>query len=377
VYLARDARLGREVAIKAHHAAGGARRLHLEAVAMARLAHPNVVAVFEVGDLAGRPFVVMEYVTGTTLRGWLAAAPRSVDEILAMVIAAGEGVAAANDAGLVHRDIKPENVLIGADGRARVGDFGLACELDANEAPQIQPHVPEYLIGPVTRTGAMRGTPAYMSPEQFAGMPVDARADQFAFCVTAWEALWGERPFAGSTVVHLYAAITLGNRRAPPRSPKVPSRVRAALERGLSVDPADRFATMHELLDALRPVPARRRPWLVTAGAIAAAGVAALVLMRGPSQPVRDSAVVAELVAVRTDQGRRQAGLASPVPASASQTGVGRFRLRGVGADVAPADEAEVQAVIPTPVAGWIACALARSCHWMVQATVPAQLVFE
>src|SRR4051812_38454199 len=133
VYVARDATLGREVAIKVHHHAGGAERLRREAVAMARLAHPNVVTVFEVGQLDRRPFVVMEYIAGTTLRAWLAAAPRSVREILAMVIAAGEGLAAAHAAGLIHRDFKPENVMIGSDGRARVGDFGLARELDSRD----------------------------------------------------------------------------------------------------------------------------------------------------------------------------------------------------------------------------------------------------
>ena len=302
VYVARDATLGREVAIKVHHAAGGAHRLRREAVAMARLAHPNVVTVFEVGDLAGRPFVVMEYVTGTTLRAWLAAEPRSVREILAMVLAAGEGLAAAHDAGLVHRDVKPENVLIGADGRARVGDFGLARELDSLDEPRAPVDASvENLMTPVTQTGAVLGTPAYMSPEQFAGAPVDARADQFAFCVTAWEALWRERPFAGASYAQLHAAIALGTRRPPPSTPKVPGRVRLALERGLSVDPANRFPTMHVLLDAMRPATRRRRRWLFAGAAIPAAGIAAFLGLRGAPEPACDTAGLAELAAIRTD----------------------------------------------------------------------------
>ncbi len=302
VYVARDATLGREVAIKVHHAAGGARRLRREAVAMARLAHPNVVTVFEVGELSGRPFVVMEYVPGTTLRAWLATAPRGVREILAMVIAAGEGLAAAHDAGLVHRDIKPENVLVGVDGRARVGDFGLARELDSKEEVSIEPSASvEDLRAPVTQTGSVMGTPAYMAPEQFAGAPVDARADQFAFCVTAWEALWGERPFAGSSLVQLHTAILQGARRSPPPTPKVPARVRAALERGLSVAPADRFATMHALLGAMRPPARRRARGFVAGGAIAVAGLAAVIVMHGTAGPSCDAAGIAELSAVRTD----------------------------------------------------------------------------
>jgi tetratricopeptide (TPR) repeat protein/predicted Ser/Thr protein kinase len=302
VYVARDATLGREVAIKVHHAAGGAQRLRREAVAMARLAHPNVVTVFEVGELASRPFVVMEYVTGTTLRAWLAAERRGVREILAMVIAAGEGLAAAHDAGLIHRDVKPENVLIGVDGRARVGDFGLARELDSTDDLQVPPDLSvENLMTPVTQTGVVLGTPAYMSPEQFAGAPVDARADQFAFCVTAWEALWGERPFAGASYAQLHAAIALGTRRPPPSTPKVPAGVRLALERGLAVDPADRFPTMHALLDAMRPAARRRRRWLLAATAIPTAGIAAAALWPGAPGPSCDAAGIAELAAVRTD----------------------------------------------------------------------------
>ena len=303
VYVARDATLGREVAIKVHHTAGGAQRLRREAVAMARLAHPNVVTVFEVGDLAGRPFVVMEYITGTTLRAHLAAARPGVRGVLALLIAAGEGLAAAHDAGLVHRDIKPENVLIGADGRARVGDFGLARELDSGDQPQPAATASASdLRTPVTQTGAVLGTPAYMAPEQFAGVPVDARADQFAFCVTAWEALWGERPFAGESFLQLNAAICLGQRRPPPALPKVPPRVRAALERGLSVDPGARFPGMHALLDAIRPPPLlRRRRWGLAAG-LAIAGAAALALLPGrDTGPSCDAAGAAELAGLRGD----------------------------------------------------------------------------
>ncbi|HEX3759179.1 MAG TPA: serine/threonine-protein kinase [Kofleriaceae bacterium] len=303
VYVARDATLGREVAIKVHHAGGGAQRLRREAVAMARLAHPNVVTVFEVGDLGGRPFVVMECIAGTTLRAHLAAAPRSVREVLALLIAAGEGLAAAHDAGLVHRDIKPENVLVGSDGRARVGDFGLARELDSADAPEDPADGPpsiEDLRTPVTLTGAVMGTPAYMAPEQFAGAPVDARADQFAFCVTAWEALWRQRPFAGASYAELSAAIRGGQRRPPPAAPKVPARIRAALERGLATDPAARFPTLHALLDAMRPLRGRRWRWLAAGGVVAAAAVAtALVVHRGA--PSCELAGDADLGGLRRD----------------------------------------------------------------------------
>ena len=313
VYVARDATLGREVAIKVHHAASGARRLRREAVAMARLAHPNVVTVFEVGDIGGRPFVVMEYIAGTTLRAHLAAAPRSVRDIVALLVAAGEGLAAAHDAGLVHRDVKPENVLVGADGRARVGDFGLARDRGAREpessddgpgAPieESSPSV-EDLRAPVTQTGAVMGTPAYMAPEQFAGAPVDARADQFAFCVTAWEALWGERPFAPqrSSYAQLSAASGLGERRAPPAAPRVPARIRAALERGLAIDPAARFATMHDLLGAMRPPRRELWRWLAAGAALAIAAACAALVLRGDPGPACDIAGDADLAGMRTD----------------------------------------------------------------------------
>jgi tetratricopeptide (TPR) repeat protein len=279
VYAARDRSLDRAVAIKVHHHAGGAGRLRREAIAMARLAHPNVVTVFEVGELERRPFVVMELVPGTTMREWLAAAPRKPREILAMLVGAGEGLAAAHAAGLVHRDFKPENVLIGSDGRPRVSDFGLARGLDSQDE---QPGAPSGDIATsMTVSGAVLGTPAYMAPEQIAGAAVDARADQFSFCVTAWEALYGQRPFPGANLELLRAAIESGARLQPPAGVRVPARVRAALDVGLAIDPADRFPTMGPLLDALRPRRTRAR-WAVAGGAVVAvAGTIAFVATRG------------------------------------------------------------------------------------------------
>jgi tetratricopeptide (TPR) repeat protein/predicted Ser/Thr protein kinase len=313
VYVARDASLGREVAIKVHHASGGALRLRREAVAMARLAHPNVVTVFEVGEVGGRPFVVMEYVLGQTLRAWLAEAPRGVRDILAKVIAAGEGLAAAHDAGLIHRDIKPENVLISVDGRARVGDFGLARDLiisgDAREdLPTLAVGEAEAvgasadaLMTPVTQTGAVLGTPAYMAPEQFAGAPVDARADQFAYCVTVWEALWQQRPFVGDSFEQLRTTLARGERRSPPTTPKVPARVRLALERGMAIDPAARFPSMHALLAAMRPPVPRRARWIAIGAAGVAIAIGAAVWPRGVAEASCANAGAAELAELRDD----------------------------------------------------------------------------
>lgn len=291
VYVARDQTLGRDVAIKLHHTRGGAARLRREAMAMARLAHPNVVTVFEVGELEQFPFVVMEYVPGTTLRAWLAEKPRSVEEILAMAVAAGEGLAAAHGAGLIHRDVKPENVLVGTDGRARMGDFGLARELDSQETEQ--PVDDAAGLATMTQTGAVMGTPAYMAPEQINGTGIDARTDQFAFCVTVWECLWGSRPFLGSKLSELMVAINTGKRQVPPPVPKVPARVRLALERGLSADLADRFPSMRALLDELR-VPAQRKRTAVvvaaTLGAVALGAAGYLTLARSTQVPCADIA---------------------------------------------------------------------------------------
>ncbi|MBL8743732.1 MAG: serine/threonine protein kinase, partial [Myxococcales bacterium] len=211
VLAAHDPELDRTVALKIlHESAGDERgelrdRLAREARAMAKLAHPNVVAVYDVGadPASGQLFVTMELVDGTTLRDWLRT-PRSSRAILDVFMAAGTGLAAAHAAGLVHRDFKPENVLVGRDGRVRVGDFGLARPprgAAASDAP---------LSPTLTRTGAIIGTPAYMAPEQFLGEAADARSDQFAFAVALFEALRGERPFAGASLRELSENVVAG-----------------------------------------------------------------------------------------------------------------------------------------------------------------------
>ena len=271
VYLAHDRSLRRDVALKLHRADGGADRLQREAFAMAKLAHPNVVNVFEVATYDDRLFVAMEYVKGGTLRTWLAAAPRSWREILAMLVDAGRGLAAAHAAGLIHRDFKPENVLVGEDGRPRVGDFGLARTHTSSRPPSVA-KTKDALAVAQTITQGLAGTPAYMAPEQMDGGYVGARCDQFAFCVVAWEALYGARPFAGATLAALHEAITK-HELARPSSP-VPERVRKVIERGLAVDPAARFPDMTALLAALRAAAAPRTTRNAVATAVAAVVVA-------------------------------------------------------------------------------------------------------
>ncbi len=265
VYAAHDPRLDRTIALKVLARAGEGpmanTRLIREAQAMARLRHPNVVAVHEVGTSGEQVFVAMELVEGGTLAEWIRGGPRPWRDVLALLIPAGRGLAAAHAAGLVHRDFKPANVLIGADGRAVVSDFGLA---RAGADPEVGLPLAEteataemqrsLLESPLTRTGALLGTPAYMSPEQFRGEPATPRSDVFAFCVVVWEAIFGRRPFAGETVAELITVIEDGRISPPPRSIGIPRALRLALMRGLSARSGDRYASMQELLAALERV---------------------------------------------------------------------------------------------------------------------------
>ncbi len=289
VYAAYDHELDRKLAIKLWHTSETASttgdvartRLLREAQALARLAHPNVVGVHDVGTVDGEVFVAMEYVDGETLEHWLTRTPHRWPEILATFMAAGQGLAAAHAAGLVHRDFKPENVMVGRDGRVRVMDFGLARASGAGGEQPTREDSPLDLE--LTRTGGLLGTPAYMPSEQFHGRTVDARSDQFAFCVALWEGLHGERPFAATTMAELITRVDAGEVSAVPRGAAAPVWLRRVLLRGLKPDPKDRYEDMPALLAALARDPRTRRRRLALAGLAASLIAAALLATRGES----------------------------------------------------------------------------------------------
>ena len=277
VYAADDPQLKRTVALKvlrpsalAHR--GASARLLREAQAMARLSHPNVVTVYDVGTVGEQVFLAMEYVEGVTLTRWLADRPRGHDEVLAAFVHAGEGLAAAHKAQLIHRDFKPDNVLVASDGRILVTDFGLACSPVDDEETELA--TPGSQPARLTAAGAVAGTPGFMAPEQLAGKPLDAKTDQFSFSVALYAALCGERPFASderATVPDEVSASPI-RRLTSAHGRKIPVRIRRVLVRGLSADPADRFPSMVALLAALTP----RRRWRV-----AAACTAVILLITG------------------------------------------------------------------------------------------------
>ncbi|MFL6293562.1 MAG: serine/threonine-protein kinase, partial [Thermoanaerobaculia bacterium] len=283
VYAAHDPELDRKVALKLLRpdrtgAAAEEHRLRLqrEAQAIARLSHPNVVAVYDAGTLGEQVFVAMEFVEGKTLRQWLSEGARPWEEIVKVFAAAGQGLAAAHDAGLVHRDFKPDNVLMGQDGRIKVADFGLARpmgELAGDAPPESGSGSGGLLASPLTQWGMVLGTPVYMAPEQLRGVAADARSDQFSFCVSLYEALYGERPFPGGNPREIAEAVTRGSVREEPQGSRVPARLRALLLRGLSRDPELRFSSMEELLHELgRDPSARRKKWLAAAAVFLVAG---------------------------------------------------------------------------------------------------------
>jgi tetratricopeptide (TPR) repeat protein/predicted Ser/Thr protein kinase len=244
VYLGLDAALGRKAAIKRvppeRSRPESSERLRNEARALARLSHPNVVQVYEVGEHEGQTFLAMEYVEGTTLTGWLKQS-HGWREILSVFVDAGRGLAAAHSAGVVHRDFKPDNVLIHASGRVCVADFGLAVA----DEPGADRH-------------EISGTVRYMSLEQLRGEAVDARSDQFSFCVALYEALWQQEPFDRATVASRVLALEEGRPKQPPRG-MVPRAVWRVVRRGLQRDPELRWPSFDELLAALQAIPIRRR----------------------------------------------------------------------------------------------------------------------
>jgi tetratricopeptide (TPR) repeat protein/predicted Ser/Thr protein kinase len=287
VYAAYDPELDRKVAVKVvrprmSSARDDHGRLLREAQAIAKLSHPNVVVVYDVGTIDERVFIAMEFVEGKTIGDWLREEKRSRSQILDVFLKAGAGLVAAHRAGLMHRDFKPDNVMIGTDGQVRVMDFGLARLVQSDEMPMPSPETIDetpsaptpssgaYLTASVTQTGVRLGSPAYMAPEQFLGKKTDARADQFSFCVALYEALYGERPFAGETALALQLRVLEGKLRPVPASSRVPSWLRRILLRGISISPDARFPSLDALLEALSNDPAKRaRKWIFVGTTIA------------------------------------------------------------------------------------------------------------
>lgn len=273
VYAAYDEQLDRKVAIKLLRPGTRSQsRLIREAQALARLSHPNVVQVYEIGARDGVQFIVMEFVDGQTLQGWAQAQERSRAEVLQVFRAAGAGLAAAHAKGLIHRDFKPDNVMISQDGRVLVMDFGLA-RGDADDEARPDLGRSSSLDLALTQTGARLGTPAYMSPEQLRGLPTDAKTDQFSFCVSLWQALYGQRPFSGSTWEELLEVVGSTSFDMPSES-DVPAWLRKLIERGLALDPQQRWPSMDALLEALSADPTRRRRWMLGLSGALALGLA-------------------------------------------------------------------------------------------------------
>ncbi|MBA3456260.1 MAG: protein kinase [Deltaproteobacteria bacterium] len=272
VHAAFDPELERKIALKVLRKAGNddARaRLLREARAMAKLSHPNVINVFDVGSADGEDFVAMELVDGGTLGDWLGHKQRDTSTIVAAFVAAGHGLAAAHAAGLVHRDFKPSNVLRSHAGKIVVTDFGLARADQIDDGARASSSEPTS-ESTRTRTGAILGTPAYMAPEQWTGGPIAATTDQFAFCVALWEALARERPYRGETLEELRTAVLTSTPRA---IDKIPRPLRAILRRGLEREGAQRWPSMQALLAALDGVGRRRRHWTALAAGVGVLGI--------------------------------------------------------------------------------------------------------
>jgi serine/threonine-protein kinase len=283
VLAAYDTRLNRRVALKllrprwSQEGCSSQMRLLREAQAMAQLNHPQVVHVYDSGRLEDDSvFIAMEYVEGQTLRQWLEQRPRSWREVLRAFLEAGQGLSAAHQAGLVHRDFKPDNVLVGLDGRVRVTDFGLALArntLDSGPQPEPRP-LPSTWDEPLTVSGMVLGTPRYMAPEQLRGQPVDARSDLFAFCVSLYEALYGQRPFPGENPAELTQAREEERIQPPPAQTDVPAWLGRVVRRGLRADPRRRPASLARLLEELQHDPEQRRwAWVRAAGLTAGMGL--------------------------------------------------------------------------------------------------------
>ncbi|MGE0547939.1 MAG: serine/threonine-protein kinase [Kofleriaceae bacterium] len=277
VVAAHDTELDRPVAIKLAHAASrdeaSSARLIREARALAQLTHPNVITIYDAGIVGDELFIVMELVEGGTLGEWLRRERRGWRAIVEVFLAAGRGLAAAHERDLIHRDFKPSNVLLGADMRPRVSDFGLVRVAGQSDEPRAAMPIVVDRNAVVTATGSVLGTPGYMAPEQIAGGVVDARSDQYAFCRSLHGALF-DQPRAD--------AFSGGARG------RVPATVRRALERGMQTDPERRFANIGELLGVLER--SLRHTKRLLAGAAMVLGLTAIgyAALTDPSAPSVD-----------------------------------------------------------------------------------------
>jgi len=302
VYSAYDPTLARKIAIKVLRVSNGhsdvdthsARaRMLREAQAMAMVGHPNLVQVFDVGTYMDDIFIAMEFVEGVTLRDWLANHDRrDWEAALKKFIAAARGLAAAHARFLIHRDFKPENVMVDGQGHVRVMDFGLARHT-GQEDPEATSETPPVMARPLTQTGMIMGTPAYMAPEQFLADYTDHRTDQFAFCVALFEALYGYRPFPGESMKVLARNVMRGEIILPSsHKHRVPDYVLTALLKGLQTDPEDRHENMGMLSDALTVEPDdsnSRPPWLLYLASILVALIGVLLYLRTADEDPQNS----------------------------------------------------------------------------------------
>jgi serine/threonine-protein kinase len=272
VHAGTDRRLGRPVAIKLLLPEMAARpeirtRFEAEARAAASLSHPNAVSVFDTGEHAGVPYIVMERLPGETLAdriaaqpagrgggaaGEASASPADVEWLRTVAVEVLGALGAAHAAGIVHRDVKPGNILIAADGRAKVADFGIAKSVQESDG------------GDLTTTGQLLGTPSYLAPERLDGAPASARSDLWALGVVLYEALAGAKPFAGASPLATARAVVAGTHRPLAElRPDVDPALVATVERAMATDPAARFASAAEMARALAP-PAPGAPFADT-----------------------------------------------------------------------------------------------------------------
>ncbi|MCH9682696.1 MAG: serine/threonine protein kinase, partial [Deltaproteobacteria bacterium] len=340
VYLARDPQLDRTVAVKLLRPPEGLalhsvrRRFLREARAIARLSHPNVVKVFDVGEfrradlpdieIHGAPpdgrdvFIVMERVGGENLDAWIARTRPSWQQVLSCLVAAGRGLAAAHADGIVHRDFKPSNVLVDDDGGVKVIDFGLALYVRADpddtslpSVPQPRDTLPRSIDLMLTQAGQVVGTPMYMAPEQHAGRPTGPAADQFSLCATLYEALFGQPAYSGDSHESLHRAKRCGPPSPPPDTP-IPRTIVRALVRGLEPEPRERWPSIEALLGALAPPCVRRKSrWWLGAGA----AVVTTAIVAAPSHRAPPPCDPAERIGAVWDQTRR-AGLLETLTAT-------------------------------------------------------------